>query len=339
MSRNEFIVPQYKIPINKDDLLNMYWKDGLSIHQIAKKIGVSSRTVANRFDDFGIKTRTISDALTIFKLDKNELYRLYWEENLSSYEIGDMYGVSNATVIYRMDKFGIKRKFKSEGNRIDIGIEDNDLYDLYVNKEMTMSEIATKCSVSQKTIHRRIDYLGINKDIDTSANRGGRCSRYIDIGVNEDNLNNLYCVENLTATQIGNRYGVSRKTITNRLDEYGIVHNLRRSKTQPEVAFEDICTKHNLPFHFVGHGTLWIGDTTKLNPDFIEANGKKIIVEIFGNYWHDPLLNPRIPKTSTLEYRKCHYRKFGWESFFIWQHELKSSNAEQFVLNMLEAFK
>ncbi len=327
----------FRIPINKDDLSKLYLEEGLSIQQTAEKMGISSRTVANRFKEFGIKSRTISDALTTFKIDKKELYRLYWKENLSTYKIGDMYGVSNFVVLNRMDRFGIKRRFKSDGNIIDIGIEDSDLYDLYVNKEMTLSEIATKCDVCISTIERRINDIGI--DVDRSSNRGGRSSRYIDIDISKDDLHNLYCVENLSATQIADTCGVSRKTISNRLDEFGIARNQRRHKTQPEMVFEDICTKHSLPFHYVGDGSLWIGDNRKLNPDFIEANGKKIIVEIFGDYWHNPSLNPKIQEAATLEYRKRHYNRYGWESFFIWEHELKMSDADQFVLNMLEAFK
>ena len=326
-----------RIPINKNDLSKLYLEEGLSPRQVAEKIGVSDRTVRNRLKEFGIKTRTISDALTTFRIDKKELYRLYWEENLSSYEIANRYGVTNVTILKHMVDFGIKRRAKCDCNIIDIGIEDSDIYDLYVNKAISMGEIAEKCGVSICTIERRINDIGV--EVDRSSNRGGRSSRYIDIGVSKDELRDLYCVENLSATQIGDAIGVSRKTISHRLDEFCIPRSQRRHKTQPEMVFEEICTKHGLPFHYVGDGSLWIGDDRKLNPDFIEANGKKIIVEIFGDYWHNPSLNPKIQESATLEYRKCHYSRYGWESFFIWEHELKIPDADRFVMNMLEAFK
>ena len=108
--------------------------------------------------------------------------------------------------------------------------------------------------------------------------------------------------------------------------------------TKPEQIFEQICKRNNLDFHYVGDGSLWIGkkEEKQLNPDFIEANGKKIIVEVFGDYWHSPLLNMGMKESSTLEYRKRHYKQFGWKSIFLWESDLKREDAEQFVLNQLE---
>jgi hypothetical protein len=57
-------------------------------------------------------------------------------------------------------------------------------------------------------------------------------------------------------------------------------HNKKPLETKPELIFEDICTKHNLPFHFVGDGSLWLGNA---NPDFIH-NTRKLCVEIYGDY-------------------------------------------------------
>lgn len=58
-----------------------------------------------------------------------------------------------------------------------------------------------------------------------------------------------------------------------------------RTKTNPELLFEEICKRNNLPFHYVGNQGLLIGKAgkTKLNPDFIESKGKKILIEIFGD--------------------------------------------------------
>ena len=106
--------------------------------------------------------------------------------------------------------------------------------------------------------------------------------------------------------------------------------------TKPELIFEEICKKNNLPFHYVGDSKLWIGKDKKLNPDFCELNGKKIVVEIFGNYWHSPLQNPKIGEEATLAFRKKHYKKYGWKSYFIWETDLMREDAEEFVLYLFE---
>ena len=106
--------------------------------------------------------------------------------------------------------------------------------------------------------------------------------------------------------------------------------------TKPELIFEAICKKHNLPFHYIGDGSLWIGKEKALNPDFCELNGKKIVIEIMGDYWHSPLLNQNLRESAILQYRKRHYRKYKWQSIFLWESDIKRSDAEQFILGELK---
>ena len=122
-----------------------------------------------------------------------------------------------------------------------------------------------------------------------------------------------------------------------RLQKIG--HHQGGKKTKPELIFEEICKRNNLDFHYVGDGSLWIGKNKKLNPDFIEANGKKICVEIMGAYWHSPLLNKKVPERALQPYREKHYKKYKWIPVFIWDTDLLRKDAEQFVLNELQKHK
>ena len=108
--------------------------------------------------------------------------------------------------------------------------------------------------------------------------------------------------------------------------------------TTPERIFLKIIKQNNLPFRYVGNRKLWIGKKsgTQLNPDFVEANGKKIYVEIFGDYWHSPLLNRKVKEYTTLNYRRSFFKRHKWQPFFIWESDLKRKDAEQFVLNTLK---
>jgi len=45
---------------------------------------------------------------------KDELYKLYWEQGLSTYAIGEMYGVSYEAVRYWLKKYGIPRRPKPQ---------------------------------------------------------------------------------------------------------------------------------------------------------------------------------------------------------------------------------
>lgn len=103
--------------------------------------------------------------------------------------------------------------------------------------------------------------------------------------------------------------------------------------TKPELIFEEICKKHNLPFKYVGDGQFWI---ERINPDFVECNGKKIAVEVFGDYWHSPLLNSRLKENRTLSYRKKLLTKYGWMLVVFWDRDLLREDAEAFVLSELK---
>lgn len=107
--------------------------------------------------------------------------------------------------------------------------------------------------------------------------------------------------------------------------------------TKPERIFAELCKKNNLSFRYVGDGQLWIGKRGEklLNPDFIEANGKKIIVEILGDYWHSPLLKWNMPEHGNLNYRERHFKRFKWHPVFIWETDLLRPDAEAYVLNLL----
>lgn len=53
-------------------------------------------------------------------------------------------------------------------------------------------------------------------------------------------------------------------------------------------------------------------------PDFININGKKAVIEVFGRYWHD---TTRHPKRLSAEKLKAHYAKFGFDCIVIWEDE------------------
>ena len=61
---------------------------------------------------------------------------------------------------------------------------------------------------------------------------------------------------------------------------------IRKGKpTDIERRFISICEKFNLPYKYVGDGKFWVSN---MNPDFLNTNNKKIVVEILGEYWHNP---------------------------------------------------
>lgn len=63
---------------------------------------------------------------------------------------------------------------------------------------------------------------------------------------------------------------------------------------------------------FVGDGSFILNG---YNPDFINVNGKKQIIELFGDYWHkgeDPADRAKL------------FEPYGFKTLVIWEHELKN---------------
>lgn len=93
-----------------------------------------------------------------------------------------------------------------------------------------------------------------------------------------------------------------------------------RKPTKPEVKFMDLCDEFNLPYKYVGNGDFWIENK---NPDFVNCNGKKVAVEILGDYWHTE---------KEFEERQELFRTYGWKCIGIWEHEIMSEdNVEKIV--------
>ena len=58
-------------------------------------------------------------------------------------------------------------------------------------------------------------------------------------------------------------------------------------------------------------------------PDFVNVNGQKAVIEVFGSYFHD--VN-KFPDRLTDEQLVSHYNEWGFKCLVIWDYELKNIN-------------
>ena len=72
-------------------------------------------------------------------------------------------------------------------------------------------------------------------------------------------------------------------------------------------------------FKYVGDGQLILGGKC---PDFLNINGKKKLIELFGDYWHSKERTGIEPKEHERK-RIEHFKRFGFDTLIIWEHELK----------------
>lgn len=90
----------------------------------------------------------------------------------------------------------------------------------------------------------------------------------------------------------------------------------------PEKKLISLLKEFNLPFKYTGDGSCFINYK---NPDFININHKKQIIELFGRYWHDPIFGrKKIPWHLTEIGCRAYYQKFGFKTLIIWEEELNT---------------
>lgn len=93
--------------------------------------------------------------------------------------------------------------------------------------------------------------------------------------------------------------------------------------TDIERKFIELIKKHNLPYRYVGNGDLWISN---MNPDFININGKKQVVEVNGDFWH---------KGQNPQDRINRFKQYGFDCIVIWGKEMKGEGWESRILGRL----
>ena len=98
------------------------------------------------------------------------------------------------------------------------------------------------------------------------------------------------------------------------------IKSFHKSPNKPEQRLINIIEKYQLPYKFVGNGEFILGGK---NPDFMNINGEKKLIEIYGTYWH---------RNENPEDRIDLFKEYGFETLIFWENEL---NDEQEIINKI----
>lgn len=105
--------------------------------------------------------------------------------------------------------------------------------------------------------------------------------------------------------------------------------SMKRPKIKPNKPEKNLLNLLNTYFpkewKYTGNGEIWIGNR---NPDFLNVNGEKSVIELFGNYWH---------KKDNAEQRIRHYSKYGFKCLVIWESEMKDINVINKIKQLAQA--
>lgn len=104
---------------------------------------------------------------------------------------------------------------------------------------------------------------------------------------------------------------------------------LQKKPTKPEARIINILNKFGISeYKYVGDGAVKLAG---LYPDFINVNGAKKIIEVFGRVYHDPTKSyGRMLRPSSQEpYRKAIYASLGFDCLVLWDDEMEKLSDEE----------
>ncbi len=202
----------------------------------------------------------------------------------------------------RMSKLGIPHPLsdKTMANRLKekediLGVNKEKITELYINKVRTISEIAQILTIN---INKVYDLL-IRYKISRRTHRQTMLLR--------PDLMEIW-KKNVSKAAIAT-HKIYWSSEENRQKWAG---SFSRSPNKLEISMEKIIKDNGFPYKYVGSGEVIIG---YWNPDFININGQKKLIEVFGDYWH---------RNDNPQSRINRFKKYGFDTLVIWEHELKS---------------
>lgn len=93
-----------------------------------------------------------------------------------------------------------------------------------------------------------------------------------------------------------------------------------RPNNQEQILNKILCRLFPNEYKFVGDFSFVLGGRS---PDFMNVNGKKKLIELFGDYWHN---HKYFPKMQTSKERIEYFKNYGFNTLIIWESELKNLN-------------
>lgn len=235
---------------------------------------------------------------------------------------------------HKGEKLGLDREWAKGWRRYNIDKEG--LERLYLKEKKSINEIANEKNYNPKTITSRLKEYNIKIRNPSESAKSRKKDSYYRKRPTKDMLNRLYHDELLSQEDIAEKLNTSQRRVYTWMKELNIkararvkhITNMRPNK--PEKRLIEIIDKHHLQYKYTGNGSFWI---ETLNPDFVNCNGTKKVIEVFGDYWHGE--GARSWKEEEFG-RKAILSQYGFKCLVIWEHELKECDENEIVRKIEE---
>lgn len=163
------------LQLDDEELAAMY-REGLSANKIAHQAGCSVATVLVRLQAGGVARRSSSEAMLLdrgVQISDEQLRELYVKKRLSAGDIAQQVECTSTTIYRHLKRAGIPRRSTSEAQALawvhgkctpklrTIPLTDKQLRAMYIDEQMSISDIARRVGCSLTTISQRLSAAGI----------------------------------------------------------------------------------------------------------------------------------------------------------------------------------
>lgn len=304
--------------MDKDLLSFLYWREGLSIDVIASRIGCSSCYVRHQMINYNIPRRKSSDhkrGVSVSQEVKDKISKTmqnYKKTNLHKLHLSESRRKWTASPENRH-----KMSISKIGRRIKTHVTSD------VHKEH-LSQALKGRTYSLETIDKMSkSHRGISP-----GNKGKKASleirRKISLAQKGKKRGNVPInVRHKIAESLKKKW---QNKEYRELALKKIISANMKKPTKPEVRLgqiiEEVCPSQ---YKYVGNGVCIIGGKI---PDFLNVNGQKKVIEMYGTYWH---------RNHNPQDRINHFKDYGYDCLIIWQHELKEPLSDK-VIESIKGF-
>ena len=230
--------------------------------------------------------------MTVEEYSKDFLADLYWTQNLSVGDIARKLEVTRSVIFYKFKLYSIPLRHKGES-----------------------SALAHKKHPQMHT-HMKPWPKGVKQSHELAMKRADSRRGYSPTPETRALI---------SKSHIGVKWSQTRRD----KDIPIVMQNRKVRPTGIECAVKAVIEKHGLPYKYVGDGYTWIAGRC---PDFLNVNGEKTVVEVFGRWWHDRSVNPKVKTKHTEQATIDHYAKYGFKTIVIWEEQ---ATDDEFVLRAL----
>jgi DNA-binding CsgD family transcriptional regulator len=187
--------------------------------RLGKKVQVSGLPESAEKYRIQVDSRTVN-GVSYLVIGMAEISRLYNEEGLTTRQIGGLLGFASSALYWHKRRGNVVLDYRGvRENRRKKTFDENLLRDLYVEQQLTTTEIARRLATTRAVVVRELDRYGMRRP----GQRNGRIlcgSRRVLI--NDEELRRLYVHDGLSLNRIAEMLGTTAQTVRNAMIRFGI---------------------------------------------------------------------------------------------------------------------